>query len=130
LAPLRYEEVALDPSVLHSQVEKAFNDGDVDALVDLYEPDARMMRDDGSVAVGPEEIRDIWSGFVAMGGRISLTTHYAVGSGDVALLSNSWTYEGDGMTFSSTTAEVARRQDDGSWRYVIDNPYSAGEAAP
>ena len=118
----------MEPSHLHAQVEKAFNDGDVDALVELYEPDARMMRDNGTVAVGTDEIRDIWAGFVAMGGRLSLTTRFALESGDIALLSNSWTYEGEGMAFSSTTAEVARRQGDGSWLYVIDNPYAPGQA--
>jgi ketosteroid isomerase-like protein len=119
----------MDPSGLHREVEAAFNDGDVDALVRLYESDARMMRDDGSMASGMDEIRDVWSGFVALGGRISLTTRYAVECDDVALLSNTWTFEGAGMTFSSVTAEVARRQGDGSWLYLIDNPYGAAGAA-
>ena len=41
-----------------------------------------------------------------------------------------WTYEDEGGSFSSVTAEVARRQDDGSWRYVIDNPYAGAPDAP
>jgi uncharacterized protein (TIGR02246 family) len=113
-------------AALHSQVEAAFNAGDVDGLVALYEPDARMVRDDGSVAEGLDAIREVWSGFVALGGRISMTTRYAIENDDVALLSNEWTFEGAGMTFSSTTAEVARRQPDGSWRYVVDNPFGGG----
>ena len=49
--------------------------------------------------------------------------HRHVEHDDVALLSNTWTFEGAGMTFSATTAEVARRTSEGTWRYVIDNPF-------
>jgi len=113
----------MDPGDLHRHVEEAFNSGDVDALVALYEPDARMVRDNGSVGSGTDAIREIWSGFVALGGQIQMTTRFVVEHDDVALLSNTWTFEGAGMTFSATTAEVARRTSEGTWRYVIDNPF-------
>ena len=61
----------MDPVGVHAAVESAFNDGDVDALMDLYEPDARMVRDDGTVAVGLDEIRTVWSDLVALGGGAS-----------------------------------------------------------
>lgn len=109
---------------LHERVQTLMNEGDVDGLVALYEPDARMLRDDGTVAEGQAAIRDIWAGLVALGGQISMTTRYAVESGDIALLSNTWTFEVQGQSFSDTTAEVARRQADGTWLYLIDNPYA------
>lgn len=114
---------------LHPRVQAALNDGDVDGLVELYEPDARMVRDDGSVAEGLDAIRDVWAGLVALGGQISMTTRYVVETGDTALLSNSWTFEVEGTSFSGVTAEVARRQADGSWLYLIDNPYAGNEDA-
>ena len=33
-----------------------------------------MVRDDGSTAEGLDAIREIWAGFVALGGRIAMTT--------------------------------------------------------
>ena len=114
----------MEPGERHVRVETAFNEGDVEALVGLYEPEARMVRDDGSVAHGLDAIREVWEAGVALGGRISMTTHYVVDAGDIALLSNEWTIEAEGLSFSSVTAEVARRQADGSWLYLIDNPYS------
>ena len=121
----------MDPVSVHAAVESAFNDGDVDALVGLYEPDARMVRDDGTAAVGLDEIRAVWADLVALGGRVRIVTRYAVESGDIALLSNEWTLELEGNPVASAvTAEVARRQDDGTWRYVIDNPFAAGAPAP
>ena len=45
--------------------------------------------------------------------------------GELALPSNEYTFSAPGYEASWTTSEVARRQPDGSWRYVIDNPYAA-----
>lgn len=59
----------MDPAELHRSVEHAFNAGDLDALAALYESDARMLHEDGSVAAGVDEIRAVWSEFVALGGR-------------------------------------------------------------
>ncbi len=49
--------------------------------------------------------------------------------GDLALLHAEWTLKGTGpdgqaVELAGRTSEVVRRQTDGSWRYVIDNPYS------
>jgi uncharacterized protein (TIGR02246 family) len=111
---------------LHRQVEEAFNAGDAAALASLYEPGAQLLGEDGSVASGIDEIGAVWASFVASGGRLTLTTRSAFAQEDLALLSNEWKFELDGMVAASgITAEVARRQRDGSWKYVIDNPYAA-----
>jgi ketosteroid isomerase-like protein len=122
-------EATMQAGDLHERVQTLMNEGDVDGLVALYEPDARMLRDDGTVAEGQAAIRDIWAGLVALGGQISMTTRYAVESGDTALLSNTWTFEVQGQSFSDTAAEVARRQADGTWLYLIDNPYAGSHQA-
>ena len=117
-----------DPATLHDAVETAFNRGDADALAALYEPDAGLVRDDGSVAAGVDEIRAEWAALVALGGQVTVVTRHAVEVGSLCLLSNDWTLRIDGeVAASARTSEVARRQPDGSWRYVIDNPYGGGE---
>jgi hypothetical protein len=60
------------------------------------------------------------------GGMLQMKIRYAVVVDDLALLSNDWHFVGAGMEFSSRTSEVTRRQSDGTWKYMIDNPY-AGE---
>ncbi len=117
----------MEPGDLHRSVEEAFNAGDTEALVDLYEEGAAMATPDGTFLNGRDAIREQWSGFVAMGGNIRMTTRYAIVVGDTALLSNDWSFTGAGIKLSFRTAEVARRQRDGSWMYVIDHPYAAAD---
>jgi ketosteroid isomerase-like protein len=116
-----------DPADMHRVVDEAFNAADLDALVALYEPGARMVRLDGSVAEGSEAIRREWAGLMAMGGQIASTTRYAIEMGDLALLRGDFTFKSADGEFGSSTAEVVRRQPDATWLYVIDHP--AGSAA-
>lgn len=112
---------------IHQLVQDAFNAGDADALVALYEDGAVMATPEGEFVTGRPAIRDQWVGFIALGGRITMVTRHAVEVGDLALLSNDWHFVAEGMEFSSRTSEVAHRQPDGTWRYVIDHPYGAAD---
>jgi uncharacterized protein (TIGR02246 family) len=119
---------ATTPEQIHRLFEEAFNAGDLDGLMELYEPDAALIAQPGSVAHGSEEARAALQGFLALKGRIRLDTKLVVTVGELAYLSNSWSLRGTGpdgnpVVLGATTAEVARRQTDGSWRYVIDNAW-------
>jgi ketosteroid isomerase-like protein len=116
------------PGDLHEAVETAFNTRDVESLVALYEPDAWLFGVTGPVQ-GTEAIRAAWTEMLAMGGKTRLVTQYVIEQGDIALLSNRWTSVAGEDEISATSAEVARRQSDGTWKYVIDNPDSAGVLA-
>ena len=78
---------------------------------------------------GCDAIRAVWDGYVAMNGQIEMSTQYSIVQGEIALLSNRWTLRVGDDEISATTAEVARRQPDGTWLYVIDNPDGAGVLA-
>ena len=116
-----------EPAAIHQAVEDAFNAKDIDALVALYESDARMVSPDGTVAVGQDAIREAWQGFMAMNVEMKIRTRFAVEMDDVALLRNDWNIESPDIQLASSTAEVVRRQPDGSWRYVIDHPFGASD---
>ena len=119
----------MEPTDIHRTVESALNARDVDALVALYEPDAWFFSLEGPVQ-GTEAIRAAWDGIMAMEpGPVQMTTLYSVEQGDVALLSNRWTMDIGGEVMSAATAEVVRRQSDGTWKYIIDNPDAAGVLA-
>lgn len=109
---------------IHAEVEAGVNSRDLDRLMALYADDARMVTMDGSVAEGLDGIREQWAAVLAMEGTMTVQTRYAIDLGDLAVLSNTWTFRAGGEELSATTAEVARREPDGNWRYIIDHPFA------
>lgn len=107
-------EQARDPQDLERLLIARQWEGDVDGMAALYEPDAVLDRGEGRLTVGKEAIRAWFESFAATRKRFSSGNQSpAVVSGDLALTS---THLPDG----SVTAEVARRQKDGTWLWVID----------
>jgi ketosteroid isomerase-like protein len=113
---------------IHPSVEAGVNNQDLDGLMALYAPDAAMVLPDGSTVTGTEAIREQWAGLLSMGGQMTLRSRYAIEVGDLAILSNEWTYTAGELARGATTAEVARRQPDGSWLYVVDHPFAGLDA--
>jgi uncharacterized protein (TIGR02246 family) len=109
---------------IHPAVEAGVNNRDLDGLMALYADDARMVTMEGAIAEGLDAIREQWAGVLAMDGRMTVESRFAIEMGDLAVLSNTWTLSAGGEQMSATTSEVARRQPDGSWLYIIDHPYA------
>jgi len=123
---------AREPGEIHRLFERLAASGDVEGIARLYEEGARFVRKDGRVLEGRVAIRD------EVGGMLAVMTSYrqevegVVEAGGVALLSTRWTLEGrmpDGTPFSESgrTADVARRQPDGTWLMAIDSPWGGQE---
>jgi ketosteroid isomerase-like protein len=107
-------EPARDPQDLERLLVSRERAGDVDGMVALYEPHAVLDCGDGRLIQGREAIRAFYAELVAMGRKFDFGDQRpALISGDLALTS---TRSPDG----SVTAEVARRQVDGTWLWVID----------
>jgi ketosteroid isomerase-like protein len=106
---------AMHPNDLERFFIARANAGDLDALVDLYEPDAVLMTvPTGHIATGRREIRDALEQMLTERREFVLGDQRSpIVSGDLALTS---TRLADG----AVTAEVARRQPDGTWLWVID----------
>ncbi len=121
---------AREPAAIQQEFVQAFNAGNIDGLIGLYETDASFVAEPGKVVTGTAAIREVLGGFLAMKGTLALNKQTVVSAGDVVLLHGEWTLRGtdpEGKAFDMPmrSAEVVRRQPDGTWRYIIDNPYSA-----
>jgi uncharacterized protein (TIGR02246 family) len=108
--------------------------GDLDGLVNLFEPDGAFVSAPGQVAVGPDAIRKVLADFLAIGGQLEFRDRSFHQVGDIALRVHEYQVEGsdpDGnpLTLSGVAVVVIRRQEDGFWRFVIDNVCAFEEAS-
>jgi uncharacterized protein (TIGR02246 family) len=116
--------------VLNSVVE-GINTGNLDALMMLYETDACFATQPGQLAKSPETIRQSLRGFTDMkNGKLDLKVKRVLQTSDLALVTSEWSFSGTGPDgklvniSAKKSADVLRRQQaDGSWRFVIDNPW-------
>jgi uncharacterized protein (TIGR02246 family) len=104
--------------------------GDLDSMVELYEPDATFAPQPGEVVSGHDAIRTALGGFLAVKPRMTGKIEKVLCAGDTALVANRWSLSGtapDGqpITMGATSADVLRRRSDGSWGIVIDDPWGA-----
>jgi len=90
------------------------NEGDVEGIVALYEDDAIVNDQNGRPIVGRDAIRRFYAQLLERGRRfVGGMLQPALRHGDLALTSSRFA---DG----TVTAEIARRQCDGSWLWTID----------
>ena len=104
------------------------NSGDLDSLMPLYESEAAFAAEPGILAHGPSGVREALTGFISMKGKLDLEVTRVLEVGDLALVVGVWSFNGTGpdgepMELSARNADVLRRQSDGTWRFVIDNPW-------
>jgi ketosteroid isomerase-like protein len=107
-------ELAKEPNDLERFFVERANAGDIGGLVALYEPHAVLADDDGQVAVGLNQIREFFVRFLDNRRKLESSNQAApLCSGELALTSSR-------LRNGAITAEVARRQPDGSWLWVVD----------
>ena len=76
----------------------------------------------------PESVRQSLRSFIDLKGKLDLKIKRMLQASDLALVLTEWSFSGtepDGnpVNISAKSADVLRQQDDGTWRFVIDNPW-------
>jgi ketosteroid isomerase-like protein len=123
---------ATKPEELHPLISAAVTNRDLEAYLALYEPGAALAKQRGGIAVGSAEIRAEIAPFLAVRGTLTVKTAGVVASADIALLRSRGAFSGvapDGSPVEvpeHDAHEVARRQADGTWLFVVNDPWSVG----
>jgi ketosteroid isomerase-like protein len=112
-------EPALDPQQLAQMLVSRQRAGDADGMAALYESHAVLDCGNGRLAQGREEIRAFYAEIIATGRKFELgDQRTALVSGELALTSVR-------LPNGRVTMEIARRQPDGTWLWVVDQPFAA-----
>jgi uncharacterized protein (TIGR02246 family) len=116
------------PQQVLAAVVDGINTRDLDALLRLYEPDAAFAAQPGTLAHGTSGVSASLEAFLAMKGTLDIRLKHVLEASGLALVVGEWSFTGTGadgqpVTLTGQNADVLRRQVDGSWRFVIDNPW-------
>jgi len=114
--------LAYDPQDLERLLVSRENLGDVEGMAALYEPHALL---DGGVGLpmhGREAIREFFGELVATGRK------FEMGEQRAAMVCVDLPLTSTRLPDGSVTAEIARRQSDGTWLWVIDQFSISSEA--
>jgi|SRR5262245_37218681 len=107
--------------------EQHLNSGDLNAVMTLYEPEARFVTRTGETLVGRDAIRKVLSTLIEQKTQFRSRVVRSTTVGDVAqlytdfegtMLDNS----GKSVPVRNNAIEILRRQPDGSWKLIMGDP--------
>jgi ketosteroid isomerase-like protein len=118
----------MTPEEVLSSVTEGINTGDLDSLMTLYEADACFALQPGQLAKSPESVRQSLRSFIDLKGKLDLKVNRVIQASDLALVTTEWSFSGTGpdgnpVSMAAKSADVLRHRTDGTWRFVIDNPW-------
>lgn len=100
--------------------------GDLETALGMYEQGAVMVQEPGQLAEGLDAIREALKNVIALKPTIDVEKDTAIRAGDLAITMGKWTFRGtdsngEEIQGEGASADVLRRQPDGSWLIVIDD---------
>tara|TARA_R110002051_G_scaffold324349_2_gene421228 strand:- start:6515 stop:7036 length:522 start_codon:yes stop_codon:yes gene_type:complete len=106
----------------------AFQNKDIAGVLATYEENAIVMFEPQKPVQGKETLRAVFTQFVGMNPQYTFSGHEIYVSGDIAVHTAPWEMVGqlpDGTKIEQSGLSIAvlRKQTDGSWLMVQDNPH-------
>jgi len=101
--------------------------GDLEAVLSLYDSEIAFVTEDGETRLGLDDLRKELAPLAARRPRFDFEIKQVAQAGNIALMHTWWTVSSGGQEPRFTHAiEVARRQPNGEWRWLIGDPFTVG----
>jgi uncharacterized protein (TIGR02246 family) len=117
---------ARNPEEICQLFRQYMADGDVHSLLSIYDPEAVFLNQSGEIKKGRVEIREVLAPLAAARTISQFKIKQVIQSGDIALMHTHWEVSAP-QPISQYAIEVARRQADGSWCWLIGDPFTVGK---
>lgn len=106
----------------------AFHKKDMQGVLACYEPDAVIVFEPDRPSSGTSAIRQGFEGFFALNPKFEYSGHEVFLNGDLAMHFAPWTMigrapDGTAIKQSGLSVVVLRKQSNGKWLMVFDNPF-------
>jgi uncharacterized protein (TIGR02246 family) len=116
------------PTAVINALSALLAEGDLEGALALYEPEATFAPEPGRQVTGADAIRAALEQFIALKPSMTGSIEKVMEAGGVALVVNRWSLSGtapDGAPVEMTgvSSDVMRRQGDGSWLILVDDPW-------
>ena len=106
----------------------SFSAGNIPEVIDSYTPEAVVVMHPGQPVTGAAPLTAAFTEFAAIAPRFTYAGHEVVIAGDTAVHIAPWQMQGtdpagNPVEGRGLSIAVLKRQADGGWKMVIDNPY-------
>lgn len=117
----------ITPEAVHQNYSEYFRTSDLEGLVSLYEPNAVVVGEDGSEIKGTAKIKEMFADALKCKGTLKIETLSEYHVDNIASIRVKWHMQaidadGNELDISNVASEVMRKQPDGNWLYIIDQP--------
>ena len=116
---------ATSPEQICHLFQQYMAEGDIEALLSIYDPEAVFLNSSGEIKHGRQGLRGELTPFASAKATFDFRIKQIIQSGDIALMHTQWTVSSP-QPISTYAIEVARRQPDGTWCWLIGDPFTVG----
>jgi ketosteroid isomerase-like protein len=111
---------------VHAVLANAFNTGDVDTVMSMYDVTGIIVPEPGKPVSGKVKFEEAIKGILSIKGKMDIKTVYCLQTGNIAVGRSEWNITDNGETkISAKGIEVMKQQADGSWKIIVDHAFGA-----
>jgi ketosteroid isomerase-like protein len=118
---------ATNPEEICRLFQRYVAEGDLESVMSVYEPDAVFLNQSRELNRGLEGLKRELAPLAQAKVRFNFEVKQVIENGDIALMHTEWTVFGP-EPMKVYAIEVARRQRDGSWRWIIGDPFTVNRS--
>ncbi len=117
-----------DALTLVQNMTAAFQSNDIAAVMASYESQATVLFEPNTPISDPTQLEQMFTGMAMVNPVFDYAGHEVIVNGDIAVHIAPWnmtgrTPDGQDIAQSGLSIAVMRKQADGGWKMVIDNPH-------